>query len=72
MVKKASPSVMPTAIHKNCTCFRRAISSVSSSTGFGRGLALFFAGFGVDSLVQVDATHFGAGMRGQRGDRVFH
>ena len=38
----------------------------------GKGAVQRSAGFGVDPLVQVNAAHFGAGMRGQRGDRVLH
>jgi len=38
----------------------------------GKGAVQRRAGCGVDSLVQIDAAHFGAGMRAQPGDRVFH
>ena len=38
----------------------------------GKGAVERGAGFGIDSLVEVNAAHFGASMRGQRGDRVFH
>jgi len=38
----------------------------------GKGAVERAAGFALDTLVQVNAAHFGAGMRAQRGDRVSH
>ena len=38
----------------------------------GKGAVQRRMGFGVDPLVQVEAAHFRAGMRGQRRDRVVH
>src|SRR5207237_1176296 len=38
----------------------------------GKGAVQRGAGFRVDALVQVNAAHFGAGMWGQRGNRVLH
>ncbi len=38
----------------------------------GKGAVQRGAGLVVNASVEVEAAHFGAGMRGQRGDRVFH
>jgi len=38
----------------------------------GKGPVQRGAGFAIDTLVQVNAAHFSAGMRGQRCDPVFH
>jgi len=38
----------------------------------GEGTVQRGTGFVVDWSVQIDATHFRSGMRGQTGDRVFH
>jgi|SRR6516164_8354329 hypothetical protein len=51
--------------------FREALLSPTARP-WSRRLVRAGAGFRVDTLVQIDATHFGAGARRQRGDRVFH
>src|SRR6516162_5081156 len=52
--------------------WREALVADHQYVMLGKGAVQRSAGRGVDHLVQVDATHFGAGVRGQRGDRVLH